>query len=311
MARLDSHDDLADLLGAYALDALEPDEVELLERHLETCPRCRAELAGHREVTGLLGFAGQEAPAGVWERIVSSMQEPPPALRLQRVDAATLDTIAALPTVEAEADPSDPNAPKLQAYGPDRPAATAFRPAGWRIGSGDRAPSRGRAERGRRRLSARVISTVAAAAVVAAAVLAVQVVRLDGKKTTTSPQVATVAAGPTMSSVHAALAMPGSRKVVLTSLSGKAPALDAVIMPDGQGYLYDSHLSPLGDAHTYQLWGIEGATRVSYGVLGATIGQVEAFRAVADAKALAVTAEVAGGVVQSTQDPVAIGSVPA
>src|ERR1700727_2602092 len=87
MERLTDHEDIEELLGAYALDAVEPDEVEMIERHLEVCPRCRAEVAEHREVTGLLGYVGYEAPAGVWDRISASMQEPPPAMRLARMDA--------------------------------------------------------------------------------------------------------------------------------------------------------------------------------------------------------------------------------
>jgi anti-sigma factor RsiW len=37
-----SHAEASDLLGAYALDAVDGDEFAELEEHLETCPRCRA-----------------------------------------------------------------------------------------------------------------------------------------------------------------------------------------------------------------------------------------------------------------------------
>jgi anti-sigma factor RsiW len=74
MARLMSHDEAAELLGAYALDAVDPDEVAAIEAHLESCPRCRDELRNHREVTGLLAYAGQEAPAGLWDRVVSEVR---------------------------------------------------------------------------------------------------------------------------------------------------------------------------------------------------------------------------------------------
>ncbi|HST89312.1 MAG TPA: anti-sigma factor [Ktedonobacterales bacterium] len=46
MDRRDSHVD--DLIDAYALGALEPDEVDAVERHLETCPRCRVLVARAR-----------------------------------------------------------------------------------------------------------------------------------------------------------------------------------------------------------------------------------------------------------------------
>lgn len=63
------HEEIAELLGAYALDAFEPDEARAVEEHAAECPRCRAELARHREVAAALGNAGAPAPEGVWERI--------------------------------------------------------------------------------------------------------------------------------------------------------------------------------------------------------------------------------------------------
>jgi len=82
MERLTDHQALQELLGAYALDAVDADEAAAIERHLPTCPRCRSELGDHREVAALLGYAGSAAPVGVWDRIVAGLEEPPPALRL-------------------------------------------------------------------------------------------------------------------------------------------------------------------------------------------------------------------------------------
>ena len=79
---LTGHDDVQELLGAYALDAVDPEDAELVERHLATCTRCRAEVAEHREVAGLLAHPGAPAPAGVWDQIAGRLQEPPPPLRL-------------------------------------------------------------------------------------------------------------------------------------------------------------------------------------------------------------------------------------
>ena len=73
-----THDEIEELLGAYALDAVEPDEADEVERHLADCPRCRAEVAGHREVAAALAHAGADAPAGVWARIAGSLEEAPP-----------------------------------------------------------------------------------------------------------------------------------------------------------------------------------------------------------------------------------------
>ncbi len=75
-------DSFSDVLGAYALDAVEPDEREEIERHLRDCPRCRAEVAEHRAVAGLLSQAGEPAPDGVWDRIVAELSPPAPPLRM-------------------------------------------------------------------------------------------------------------------------------------------------------------------------------------------------------------------------------------
>lgn len=77
-----THDDIIDLLGAYALDAVDPDERELVERHLVECARCRAEVHDHRETAALLAHTGGDAPEGVWERIAGALEEPPPGLQL-------------------------------------------------------------------------------------------------------------------------------------------------------------------------------------------------------------------------------------
>jgi anti-sigma-K factor RskA len=79
------HPEVEDLLGAYALDALEADEADAVDLHLRDCPRCRAEVADFREAASLLAFGGVEAPPGVWEKIQASLEEAPPQLELARV----------------------------------------------------------------------------------------------------------------------------------------------------------------------------------------------------------------------------------
>ena len=85
MERELTHADAAELLGAYALDALDADEREAVEQHLEACPRCRAEVADHRTVASFMGSAGGPAPDGLWDRIAGSLEEAPPELRLAPV----------------------------------------------------------------------------------------------------------------------------------------------------------------------------------------------------------------------------------
>ena len=63
-----THDELRELIPAYALDALTPGEVREVEAHLPTCEECRHDLRLMREVAGDLA-------AGV------RMVQPPRALR--------------------------------------------------------------------------------------------------------------------------------------------------------------------------------------------------------------------------------------
>jgi anti-sigma factor RsiW len=85
MGRELSHRDLEELLGAYALDAVEGDEAVSLSAHLESCPRCRNEVIEHREVAAMLAFGGASAPEGLWDRIASSLEEAPPELDMSRI----------------------------------------------------------------------------------------------------------------------------------------------------------------------------------------------------------------------------------
>ena len=71
-------DDLDELLGAYALDALEADERRLVEEYLAHSPRARAEVEQHREVATMLAYTGAPAPEGLWERIAGALDGPAP-----------------------------------------------------------------------------------------------------------------------------------------------------------------------------------------------------------------------------------------
>ncbi len=83
-----THQDIQELLGAFALDAVDDDERDVIEAHLAGCPRCRAEVEGYRETAGLLAHSGERAPDGVWDRIATALDEAPPALDLTRIAPA-------------------------------------------------------------------------------------------------------------------------------------------------------------------------------------------------------------------------------
>ena len=77
---MNGHDDIAELLGAYALDAVDADEAAAVEAHLAECPRCAAEVADHREVAAMLAHSGAPAPEGLWSQIQASLEEAPPEM---------------------------------------------------------------------------------------------------------------------------------------------------------------------------------------------------------------------------------------
>jgi hypothetical protein len=72
------HSAIEELLGAYALDAVEETDVVSIEAHLDECPRCRAELAQHREVASLFSASPDPAPSQLWQQISAALSEPDP-----------------------------------------------------------------------------------------------------------------------------------------------------------------------------------------------------------------------------------------
>jgi hypothetical protein len=70
------HDDLSDLLGAYVLDALGPEEQEAFEAHLHECAACQAEVAELQHVVDVLPLAVEPVPPPVAlrDRILSAIQ---------------------------------------------------------------------------------------------------------------------------------------------------------------------------------------------------------------------------------------------
>ena len=75
----DGSDRIEELLGAYALDAVDDRERRQVEAYLEAHPDARAEVDQHREVAGYLASSAEPPPAGVWARIANVLDERPPA----------------------------------------------------------------------------------------------------------------------------------------------------------------------------------------------------------------------------------------
>jgi len=79
--------ELDEFLGAFALDALDPDERQRVEDYLLINPKAAAEVQEHREVATMLAYTGMSAPVDLWSRIEQSLDEPapPPGPELAKV----------------------------------------------------------------------------------------------------------------------------------------------------------------------------------------------------------------------------------
>jgi anti-sigma-K factor RskA len=69
---------LDELLGAYALDAVDEVERRRIEAYLAANPGARSEVAAHREVAALLAVGSEAPPDGLWDRIAGALDEPAP-----------------------------------------------------------------------------------------------------------------------------------------------------------------------------------------------------------------------------------------
>jgi anti-sigma factor RsiW len=272
-----SHSEIQELLGVYALDAVDKETAEMVERHLETCVRCSAEVAQHHEVAGLLANTGEDSPAELWDGIASHLDgSTPPSWELL---SARLETgadrsalMAAVGSTPAE----------LEEDGPSNVVPISGRP--------------------KRQWAVRMAGAVAAAAAVVALVLGFQVNHLNHQVN---------AAAPLSSAERSALNSPSTKQIHLTSSSGEGKA--TIILTDsGTGFVEAKGLATLSDKMTYQLWGVVGGKTISLGLLGSSPTDVPfSVAGAGSVEAFAITAEHAGGVVQSSNKPVVAGEVDA
>jgi hypothetical protein len=271
MSRNFTHIDIQELLGAFALDAVDSEERDVIEGHLAGCPRCRAEVEGHRETAALLAHSGERAPEGVWDRIAEALDEAPPALDLARI------------------------AP-LRSGAPE-PAGT---------GRPDELSERRTTSIGARTISLRVATATMAVAAALTLFLGVALGRNDDRGLGRLERaVAAMENAAVRETANAALNDPANEQVKLTSTDGKTSA-QVVRRPDGTGYLVPTTLADLPDDRVYQLWAVRSDAKISLGVLGPKPG-VSAFRMTGDVLAYAVTEEAAGGVAASQNQPVIVG----
>jgi anti-sigma-K factor RskA len=81
-----SREELDSLLGAYALDAVDPEEREQISRYLARDPSARAEVDETREVMSLLADLEEGSPA-LWNRIQEEISRRPDATNVHPLAA--------------------------------------------------------------------------------------------------------------------------------------------------------------------------------------------------------------------------------
>jgi hypothetical protein len=101
-----NHEELRELIAAFAFDALEPDEERVVLEHLETCAECQDLLADSRAVAALLAedipqelqveIAAEYATTDLRSRIVAAAEAEPRAAAPARAEASP-----AVPTLES------------------------------------------------------------------------------------------------------------------------------------------------------------------------------------------------------------------
>ena len=267
-----SHHEIEELLGVYALDAVDPETAALVEQHLDQCLRCAAEVAQHHEVAGLMANSGGAPPTALWDGIAGQL------------DGTSDDSW-------------------------DRLAARLDEPDDGRAGRGGDVVPLDQSRRRSRRVTAGA-GLVAAAAATIALTLGVQVDHLHSQVSAlqASPQLSTAEraalaargteritlSDPTRPGAHATPAT-----IVLT-----ASGTGYVVNDRGDG------LAPLASDRTYQLWGVVGSRTISLGLLGTHPGIVPfSVAGSPGVTTFAITDEVSGGVVKSANQPVAVGTV--
>jgi hypothetical protein len=162
------------------------------------------------------------------------------------------------------------------------------------------APERRRT--GRRGLLVGVAASVAA--ILAIAALGVKVIEQDR---VLDRLVATSQERGLAEAANAALVDPRATRVTLAS-EDRRVFVEAVLLPNGSGYIVQDNLPPVPVNRTYQLWALDEGDPISLGVLGSD-PNVAAFSAQPGVSQLAITEERAGGVASPRNKPLVLGQV--
>lgn len=287
-----AHDEFEELLGAYALDACDPAEEAAIARHLADCPRCRAELAAHEEVAGVLGNLGGVAPDGLWDRIWGEITSPD-----QRDETSQEGETAG----ESRQPRSFPHPPPPFAV-LEGGSAEAGEP---NKADGPAAPSRAVRRPDRRWVYALAAGAVAAALAVVVGLLGTTVGNLNNQVSALNRALVT---GGVRGAEQAAAADPTHKAVQLLSSTGPWKAR-LVTLPSGTAFIVPEKMPSIAPSRTFQAWAIVHGKVVSLGVLGRS-GQIHQLLLQPDMTAVLVNTEPLGGTSQPTTPLLLKGTLP-
>jgi hypothetical protein len=261
------HHEIQDLLGTYALHAVDAAEEAAVERHITHCEECREELEQHREVTALLSTTERFAPADLWENIVRQIPADSPAG-------------SAIPS-----EPTFPLEPRVPVEGPN--TAIARLPRRWLQPIA----------------AAAVLALVVASTIVQSVRLGSANEQLVAARANVTELTEQLNRPPLNAAVAQAMTGVDTQRLTLGSQVSGSNAI-IVLMPDGTGFLAEHTLQPLPPDRTYQLWAIIDGKIISAGILGAD-PEVVPFRIDPQGfTGFAITEEVVGGVEASENDVV-------
>jgi len=285
VARSLNPEELAELLGAYALDAVDGDERVQVETWLARSPAARRDADELIETASLLAESADAPSVDLWSRIEARLGDPVgegaaapggvpvPPLRLGGVSGAGGG--AEVVDLRSRRDAATP-------------AASPRRRRPWLVGIA----------------AALALVIAVSVGVIAGTRIADQDQRID--------QLAVGMEKRAMERAALAATMePGARTAELAAADGEMMA-KVVVTPDGRGYFMTDAMPELPRGLTYQLWAVmgdePGSAIVSAGVMGRE-PTVMAFTTDAGVTQFVVTEEKSPGVARSVQPAMASGAL--
>jgi hypothetical protein len=273
-----AHADVREMLGAYALDAVDRADATLVTQHLAECPRCLGELDALREIACAIGTMVEPVPPQLWDRIAEHMDD---SLR------------ASFPADRLELNSNRWSG--AQSAGSEGSVRST------------RADHRRRAHEDRGHVRAVRVAT-SALGIAAAVVVALLLAGWSSANSRVSRLDEALAAKGDAAAVSAAVQVPGHKVVDLRSVEGRQ-AGQLVLLPGGRGYLVSSTMPALPGDETYQLWGLIDGQPISLGLLGSHPSQAAFTVSAASPSQFMVTIEPVGGVTTPDRGPIATGVV--